>query len=54
LGLATVRDLGTAGLVSAVTLLLWATLAPLLVRGLLAAAKHTVTVRTDQGGVEIH
>jgi signal transduction histidine kinase len=37
LGLITVGDLGTALLVSAVTLLLWATLAPLLVRGLLAA-----------------
>ncbi|MEV0116589.1 sensor histidine kinase [Streptomyces sp. NPDC050844] len=37
LGLITVGDLGTALLVSAVTLLLWATLAPLVVRGLLAA-----------------
>ncbi|KUN15074.1 hypothetical protein AQJ11_43685 [Streptomyces corchorusii] len=44
LGLITVGDLGTALLVSAVTLLLWATLAPLVVRGLLAA--HMLLART--------
>ncbi|MEU5579241.1 histidine kinase [Streptomyces huasconensis] len=37
LGIIVVGDLGTALLVSALTLLLWATLAPLVVRGLLTA-----------------